>query len=94
MDESTAPDDKNVSKEASQRSGLGVAGPGGVGEPDAATTLANFSSPFQEAIFIFVIGLSQLFSVGGIGMAGFSVQQIGRALNATSNGQMSWFLAS
>jgi MFS family permease len=38
--------------------------------------------------------LSQLFSVGGLGNTAFAVQQIGQALNATNNGQMSWFLAA
>ncbi|KAL5047502.1 hypothetical protein BDW71DRAFT_213949 [Aspergillus fruticulosus] len=69
-------------------------GPGGAGEPDAGGPPSAFSSTFQEALFIFVIGLSQLFSVGGLGNAAFSVQEIGHSLNATSNGQMSWFLAA
>ncbi|PWY66011.1 MFS general substrate transporter [Aspergillus heteromorphus CBS 117.55] len=55
---------------------------------------SHFSSPLQEAIFILVIGLSQLFSVGSIGNTAFSVQHIGGALNASSNGQTSWFLAA
>jgi MFS family permease len=88
---STIPDDRALSKEASDRSDTG---PGGAGEPDATALPSKFSSPFQEALFIIVIGLSQLFSVGGLGNTAFSVQQIGRALNATSNGQMSWFLAA
>ncbi|OKL55902.1 hypothetical protein UA08_08807 [Talaromyces atroroseus] len=71
-----------------------LTGPGGAGEPDAGGLLSAFSSTFQEALFIFVIGLSQLFSVGGLGTAAFSVQEIGRSLNATSSGQMSWFLAA
>ena len=87
-------DDRPLSKEASKPSDGAVAGPGGDGEPDAAAPPSNFSSPFQEAIFIFIMGSSQLFSVGGLGNTAFSVQQIGRALNATSNGQMSWFLAA
>lgn len=62
--------------------------------PDAAAPPSNFSSPLLEAIFILLIGLSQLFPVGGLGIMAFSVQQIGRALNVTSNGQMSWFLAA
>ena len=90
----TTADDNPLSKGASERSDGGVTGPGGTGEPDAAAPPSNFSSPFQEAIFIFVIGLSQLFSVGGLGNTGYSVQQIGHALNTTSNGQMSWFLSS
>ena len=88
------PDEKPLRNEASERSESVVAGPGGAGEPDAAGPRSNFSSPFQEIIFIFVIGLSQLFSVGGLGNTAYSVQQIGHDLNATSNGQTSWFLAA
>ncbi|KAI9696611.1 MAG: hypothetical protein M1836_005630 [Candelina mexicana] len=88
---STSTDAKPHGKEAPERSD---SGPGGAGEPDAATPPSNFSSSFQEASFIVLIGLSQLFSVGGLGNTAYSVQQIGRALNATSNGQMSWFLAA
>ncbi|PYH94526.1 MFS general substrate transporter, partial [Aspergillus ellipticus CBS 707.79] len=55
---------------------------------------SHFSSPLQEVLFILVIGLSQLFSVGGIGNTAFSVQHIGGALNASSNAQTSWFLAA
>lgn len=91
---SSTPDDRPLSKEASDLSDSAVTGPGGAGEPDAAAPPSNFSSSFQEAIFILIIGLSQLFSVGGLGITAFSVQQIGHALNATSNGQMSWFLAT
>ncbi|KAI9934564.1 hypothetical protein ASPWEDRAFT_53716 [Aspergillus wentii DTO 134E9] len=65
----------------------------GINEPDSVPP-SHFSSKFQEALFILVIGMSQLFSVGGLGNTAFSVQQIGHALDATSNGQMSWFLAS
>ena len=90
----TIADHKPLSKDSSDQHGSTVAGPGGVGEPDAANPPSNFSSSFQEAIFIFVIGLSQLFSVGGLGNTGYSVQEIGRALNTTSNGQTSWFLAA
>ena len=90
----TTPDDGPLSKEVSEQSNTTVAGPGGAGEPDAATPASNFSSPFQEALFILVIGSSQLFSVGGLGNTAFPVQQIGAALNATSNSQMSWFLAA
>ncbi|KAI9697493.1 MAG: hypothetical protein M1820_007828 [Bogoriella megaspora] len=68
--------------------------PDGFGDLDAPSLPSDFSSQFQEAIFIVVIGLSQLFAVGGLGNTAFPVQQIGDALNATSNGQMSWFLAS
>ena len=91
---SSPPEDGSLHKKASEPYDNPAAGPGGLGEPDAAAPPSTFSSTFQEAIFIVVIGLSQLFSVGGIGMTGFSVQQIGRALNTTSNGQLSWFLAS
>ena len=69
-------------------------GPGGSGEPDSAPQPSNFSSTFQEAIFIFLIGLSQLFSVGGLGNTAYSVEQIGQSLNAPSNGQKSWFLSA
>ena len=68
-------------------------GPGDAGEPDAAV-LSKFSSTFQEALFIFLVGLSQLFSVGGLGNTAYSVQDIGRSLNVSSNGQLSWFLAA
>ncbi|MCJ1382083.1 hypothetical protein MMC17_005195 [Xylographa soralifera] len=91
---STVPDDTPLGKEAYERSESVVTGPGGAGEPDAAAPPSHFSSLFQEASFIVVVGFSQLFSVGGIGNTAFSVQQIGRALNATNNGQMSWFLAA
>ena len=91
---SSTPDDAPLSEEASERSDTPIAGPGGAGEPDAVAPPSHFSSTFQEAIFILVIGLSQLFSVGGLGNTAFSVQQIGHALNVTSNGQQSWFLAS
>jgi len=90
----TIPDERHLSIEASMRHDSDAAGPGGTGEPDAATPPSKFSSPFQEAFFIILMGLSQLFSVGGLGNTAFPVQQIGRALNATSNGQMSWFLAA
>ena len=91
---STILHDKPLNREASERYDSAVTGPSGAGEPDAATPPSNFSSLFQEALFILVIGLSQLFSVGGLGITAFSMQHIGRALNATSNGQMSWFLAA
>ena len=91
---SNFPDDRHLNKEASEPSDSAVAGPGGAGEPDAAAPPSQFSSTFREAIFILVIGLSQLFSVGGLGVTAFLVQQIGRALDTTSNGQMSWFLAA
>ena len=91
---STTLHDRPLSEKVSERSDNGVAGPGGAGEPDAATPPSNFSSSFHEAIFIFVIGMSQLFSVGGLGNTAYSVQQISRALNVTSNGQTSWFLAA
>ena len=93
-DTSIIPDDRALNKEAPRRSDDDLVGSGGAGEPDAAAPPSSFSSSFQEALFIFVIGLSQLFSIGGIGMVGFSVQKIGLALNTTNNGQMSWFLSS
>lgn len=89
-----SPDEGHLSKQLSDRSDTAVTGPGGQGEPDKDAPPSNFSSTLQEGLFIFVIGLSQLFSVGGLGNSGYSVQQIGRSLNATSNGQMSWFLAA
>lgn len=97
----TSPDDRPLNKEVFNRSessdaitAITALGPGGAGEPDAAHPPSHFSSSFHEAIFILLVGLSQLFSVGGIGNSGYSVQQIGRSLHATSNGQMSWFLAA
>lgn len=64
------------------------------GSPTTAAKNSGLQSPLQEAVFILVIGSSQLFSVGGLGNTGYSVQEIGRALNTTSNGQLSWFLAA
>ncbi|KAJ5574188.1 MFS transporter [Penicillium hispanicum] len=63
-------------------------------ELDPTEGVTPFSSSFQQALFILIIGLSQLFSVGGLGNTAFSLQHIGHTLNATSNGQMSWFQAS
>ena len=83
-----------LSNEASERSNTVGPGSGSAGEPDAAAPASAFSSSFQEALFIFIVGLSQLFSVGGLGITAYSVQQIGQSLNVTSNGEMSWFLAS
>lgn len=92
---STSPaNNRPFDKEVVEPSDRAVAGPGGAGEPDAAAPPSHFSSRLQEVLFIFVIGMSQLFSIGGIGNTAFSVQQIGSALDATSNGQMSWFLAA
>ncbi|KAL4756152.1 uncharacterized protein BDW70DRAFT_21990 [Aspergillus foveolatus] len=82
------------SKQQTDRPDGLIPGPGGTGEPDAGGPPSVFSSTFQEALFILVIGLSQLFTVGGLGNAAFSVEEIGHSLNATSNGQMSWFLAA
>jgi MFS family permease len=87
-------DSRPLSKEEVDRPDKLMPGPGGAGEPDAGGPPSAFSSTFQEAVFILVIGLSQLFSVGGLGNAAFSVQEISLSLNATSNGQMSWFLAA
>lgn len=84
----------HFSKEETDRPDGLIPGPGGPGEPDAGGPPSVFSSTFQEALFILVIGLSQLFTVGGLGNTAFSVQEIGHSLNATSNGQMSWFLAA
>lgn len=82
-----------TSGQATERPESIVSGPGGAGEPDTAPP-SSFSSSFQEAIFILVIGLSQLFSVGGLGNTAYSVEQIGNTLGVTSNGQKSWFLAA
>ena len=92
--ESTILQVNTQSKEGIQLPDTALTGPGGSGESDLAVPASTFSSPFQEAIFIVVIGLSQLFSVGGLGNTGYSVQEIGRSFNTTSNGQLSWFLAS
>lgn len=54
----------------------------------------HFSSPLQEGLFILIVGLSQLFSVGGIGNTAFSITEIGQSLGTENNGQISWFLAS
>jgi MFS family permease len=82
-----------VSQEFDQPDGT-LTGSGGSGEPDAAAPPSNFSSPFQEGLFIALIGLSQLFAVGGLGNAAYPVAQIAATLNTTSIGQMSWFLAA
>ncbi|KAL9107960.1 MAG: hypothetical protein Q9227_007175 [Pyrenula ochraceoflavens] len=80
--------------------------PGGEGESNSspATTITSpFSSRLQESLFILIIGLSQLFSVGGLGNTAYSAQQIGASLlshssssnnNDNNNAQMSWFLAA
>lgn len=64
------------------------------GSGESAARPMHFSSSSQEIIFILVIGLSQLFSVGGLGNTAYSLQHIGQTLNATSNGQTSWFQAA
>ena len=84
------PDNRPPSDEAFKQ----TVGPGGKGEPDAAAAPLHFSSSFHEVMFIIVIGLSQLFSVGGLGNTAYSLQHIGQTLNATSNGQTSWFQAA
>ena len=91
---STTPDDRPPSKNPPEPSHRAMTGPGGAGEPDAAAPPPNFSSPFHEALFILLIGSSQLFSVGGLGNTAYSVQPIGRALGATGNAQRSWFLSA
>ncbi|PWN34866.1 MFS general substrate transporter [Meira miltonrushii] len=53
-----------------------------------------FHSILEEALLILIIGLSQLFAVGGLSNTAYSIVQIGQSLGATSNGQMSWFMAS
>ncbi|KAJ5753660.1 Major facilitator superfamily domain general substrate transporter [Penicillium nucicola] len=67
---------------------------GAAEKAEPQTKPANFSSTFHEAIFILIIGMSQLFSVGGLGVDAYSIEQIGTALGTNSNSQMSWFLAS
>jgi len=84
----TAPGERPLDDEASERFVNAIV------EPNGAAPPSHFSSSFQEAIFIVIIGASQLFSIGGVGNTAYSVQQIARALNVTSNGQMSWFLAA
>lgn len=92
---STSPNTGHSSKEeAYEQSDGAIARPDGHGESDVATLAPKFSSPFQEASFILLMGMSQLFSVGGLGNTAYSVQQIGRTFNVTSNGQLSWFLAA
>ncbi|CAG8331849.1 unnamed protein product [Penicillium salamii] len=61
---------------------------------DSRIESTSFSSTFQEVAFILIIGLSQLFSVGGLGNTAYSMDQIGTSLGTNSNGQLSWFLAS
>ncbi|KAJ5738582.1 hypothetical protein N7493_001737 [Penicillium malachiteum] len=68
--------------------------PGAIEKAELQDEPPIFSSTFQEAFFIFIIGLSQLFSIGGVSIAAYPMQQIGTALGTTSNGQMSWFLSS
>ncbi|KAG8525711.1 uncharacterized protein KY384_000471 [Bacidia gigantensis] len=70
--------------------------PNGRGDSDPTPTPSpsKFTSPLREALFILVVSLSQLFSIGGLGNTAFSVQTIGRALNTTSNAQLSWFLSA
>ncbi|KAL8707539.1 MAG: hypothetical protein Q9225_007735 [Loekoesia sp. 1 TL-2023] len=82
------------SKDGLELSNLALAGPGGAGEPDATAHPKHFSSIFQEALFITLVGLSQLFSVGGLGLAAFNIFQIGHTLHETRNGQLSWFLSA
>lgn len=71
-----------------------ISSPGAAEKAQPETEPTTFSSTFQEAVFILIIGLSQLFSVGGLGNAAYSMEQIGTSLGTNSNGQMSWFLAS
>jgi MFS family permease len=85
---------EGLEKEAIEPSEHTLTNPGGTGEPDTTKDPTQFTSGLQEALFIAVIGMSQLFSVGGLGNTAYSVQSIGHTLNATSNGQMSWFLAA
>ena len=92
---STSPNTGHSSKEeAFEQSDGAIARPDGPGESDAVAPAPKFSSPFQEASFILLVGMSQLFSVGGLGNTAYSVQQIGRTFNVISNGQLSWFLAA
>ena len=77
-----------------ERSTSVASSPGGTSELDTDALTSGFSSSFQEATFILVIGFSQLFSAGSLGNTAYSVEQIGHALGVTSNGQKSWFLAA
>ncbi|KAL8947922.1 MAG: hypothetical protein Q9222_005847 [Ikaeria aurantiellina] len=88
------PSGKNILKTINVRPESPVTGSIDAGEPDAAAKALAFSSPFQETLFIFIIGLSQLFAVGGLGNTAYSTQHIGRSLHATTNAQTSWFLAA
>ena len=93
--EATTPADATLNQESPEQQPITPnAGPGDPIEPDKNTEPSNFPSQFQEAIFIFLVGMSQLFSVGGVGLAGYSVQQVGTSLGTTDNGQKSWFLAA
>ncbi|KAL8835903.1 MAG: hypothetical protein Q9170_003130 [Blastenia crenularia] len=93
MSSSTSPDRVGGnSKEALEPS---VSGPGGSGEPDKSLPApSKFSSTLQEAAFIALVGLSQLFSVGGLGLSAFNVFQIGHTLDVSKNGDLSWFLSA
>ncbi|KAL9595427.1 MAG: hypothetical protein Q9219_006444 [cf. Caloplaca sp. 3 TL-2023] len=91
--DSTSPD-RPLSKEDYEMTNVGVTGPGGTGEPDRANQYNNFSSTFQEALFILLVGLSQLFSVGGLGLSAFNIFHIGETLNVHKNGDLSWFLSA
>lgn len=62
--------------------------------PNTAPPPPKFSSPFQEALFILLTGLSQLFSVGNLGLTAFPIRPISHALAAPLNAQTSYFLAS
>lgn len=55
---------------------------------------SSFSSSVQEALFLLIIGASQLFSIGALGNTAFSVEQNDHTLGTTQNAQLSWFLSS
>lgn len=61
---------------------------------DSEIESTSFFSTFQEVVFILIIGLSQLFSVDGLGNTAYSMEQIGTPLGTNSNAQLSWLLAS
>lgn len=94
MSSTTSPDDRRFSKDEYEMTNVDAMGPGGMGEPAAPPHYNHFSSTFQEALFIALVGISQLFSVGGLGLSAFNIFQIGKTMNETSNGQLSWFLSA
>lgn len=56
----------------------------------AAPPPPQISSPLQQALFILLLRLSQLFSVGGLGLTAFPIRLINHALHAPLNAQTSY----